>query len=74
MSSYLKMVTETKVPAENHRLTPSHWQLPNMPVSRFETEVKDNEHSSSLRTFGYIKRKSLLNQGLSLRVINVRGY
>ena len=30
MNSQLYVVEETAVPSENHRLTPSHWQLSHM--------------------------------------------
>ena len=36
MISQLKVVEETGVPGENHRLTPRHWQLSHMPRPGFE--------------------------------------
>ena len=36
MTSQLQVVEETRVPGENHRLTPSHWQLSHMPRPGFE--------------------------------------
>ena len=51
MTSQLYVSEETGVPAEKHRLTPSHWQLSHMPRPRFEPRYCQSRPYTRMKSF-----------------------
>ena len=50
VTSQLKVVEEIGVPGENHRLTPSHWQLSHVPMPGCEKVARNME--GAMETYG----------------------